>query len=492
MAFALSGSTITQSGTDTDLAGIAGNGATLIDHGVYKVYDLGTNELVVSGTLNINTIDGIQEQLLVGTGSQSVIDLEVSGTGNLTIGLNSTNADGTYNDAIHFPSVVEKDTGLNFGTSRGKNDSWAGTVMPFMLVRAGGTFTWNGAMIACGGIAFDGNGNGATDTIIKLNNAIWDTRTVAEYGAFDQLIYSYTRDIEVNGLTVMAVNAQNIVAMFGQLDSPLFPIKGYTGAFTGAAFSGSTSQPIGFTLVIEDYEGVIGNNAADDMQPQGRTDTTTGDVTFRNSAKGSLISLSGQTDTIQIIKAEQTIIGNFKTGSGAAINDYIIGTVDVNNTLYSALGSAGNFDMGNIRLAQWDGGVGINPMIKTSYSPDGADGDLYDFYMYSYLYERRTRLQVLLRKIGGQNIEFIGTVDANITEVTRSTVDAYVVINSLDKLYDYSKSYKIDNMLLPSLSTTPITAQGNILDLGDLDLNIGITATLPYECTSTTITVKVK
>jgi len=491
MGFSLSSSVITQTGTDTTLAGLSGNGATVVDHGGYKVYDCGSNRLVVNGTLSINNIDGIQEQLLVGTGSQSVVDLEVGASGNLTVGFNSTNADGSYVDSRHFPSVVEKDTGLNFGSSRGKNDSWGSSQSPFMLVKAGGTFTWNGCMIACGGIAFDGNGNGATDSVIKMNDAVWDTRTVGEYGAFDQLVYSYTRDIEINNFTVLAVNATTIVAMFGQLDSPYYPIKGYTGAFTGAAFSGSTSQPVGFTLVIEDYAGVVGNDSAEDMQPQGRTDTTTGDVTFLNSAKGSNIILSGQTDTIEIIKSEQSIDGNFKTSVGANIDNFIIGTVDINSTLYSAVGSAGTYDIGSIRLAKWDGGVGVNPMVKTSYSPDGADGDLYDFYMCSYLYEKRSRLQVLLRKVGGQHIEFIGSEDIDVTEQNISTVAGYSVINNMDKLYDYSKYFKVNNIALPSLDKEVIKSSGNILDCGSLDIDLTTTGGA-FACTSNKLTIRVK
>jgi hypothetical protein len=492
MGFLLNGTVITQSGTDTSLAGLSGNGATVTDFGAYKVYNCGGNRLVVNGTLTINGLDKIQEQLLIGTGSQSVIDIEVAGT--LTIGFNSSNVDGSYINTQHFPSVVEKDVNLDFGTSRAKNDAWASTTRPFMLIKAGANLTWNGNLISCGGIGFDGNSNAsATDSVIVFNDAIWDTRTVnGAYGTFDQLIYSYTRDININGFTVMANNDKSNTSLFGQLATPFYPIKGYTGLFTGAAFSGSTSQPVGYSLVIEDYAGIVGNDTADDIQPQGRQDVSTGIVTFLNSSKGSNLSIGpDQTDSIQLIKAEQSVSGNFKTSLGDNIDDFIVGTVDNNNTLYSGLGAAGIYDMGNILLAKWDGGLGVAIPTKTSYSPGGADADLYDFYMYAYLYQSRNRLQVLLREVGGQNLEFIGAYDTSITEPNRTLVDAYTIVNTLDRLYDSAKSNKIDNILIPSMDKPQIEAQGNILDLGDLDLDIGISGAA-YVCTTTKITIKVR
>ena len=490
MSFALSGSVITQSGSDSDLSGLSGNGATVTDFGAYKVYNCGANRLVVTGTLSINALDGVQEQLLVGTGDQSVVDLEISGS--LTVGLDSSNSDGSYIDTIHFPSVVEKDIGLNFGTSRGKNDSWAGSQSPFMLVKAGGTLIWNGNMVMCGGIGFDGDGNGATDSTIVLNNAVWDTRTVAEYGSFDQLIYSYTRDINISGLTVIATNIKTIANMFTQLATPLYPIKNYIGVFTGAAFSGSTSQPVGFTLVIEDYTGIIGNSTADDIQPQGRTDADNGDVTFLNSSKGSNLQIgTNQTDSIKLIKSEQNIQGEFVNGSGTAINDFIIGTVDINSTLYSAVGSNGLYDMGNLLLAKWDGGVGVGTLTKTEYSPNANGDDLYDFYMYSYLYQNRNRLQVELRTTGGMKLNFIGSSDDKISEVDKSIVDAYTVLSDMNMLYDYSKSYKVSNILLPSINTPNILAQGSTLDLGNLDMRLTLSGAA-YSCTSSLITVRIK
>ena len=59
MAFSLSGSTITQSGTDTDLSGLAsisGVSVQTTSSGVhsYSVYDLNSLTLVINGTLTIN------------------------------------------------------------------------------------------------------------------------------------------------------------------------------------------------------------------------------------------------------------------------------------------------------------------------------------------------------------------------------------------------------------------------------------------------------
>jgi len=483
-------STITQTGTDLNLSGMSGNGASVTDHGAYKTYDCGDYRLIVNGTLYINSLDKIQEQLIIGTGDQGDIDIEVNGT--LIIGYISTNSDGSYVNTTHFPSIVEKDINLDFGTSRAKSDSWGGSTRPFMLIRAGATLIWNGVIITSGGIGFDGDSNSAVDSTIVMNNAVWDTRTVnGAYGSYDQIIYSYTRDIQINGLTVLTTNDNTNTSLFGQLATPYHPIKGYKGVFTGAAFSGSTTQPVGFNLVIEDYSGIIGNSSADDIQPQGRQDVNTGEVTFLNSIKGSDLKIgTDQTDSIELIKAEQSVSGTFKTSSGGDINDFVVGTVDGSDVLYIGVGSNGAYDIGNILLAKWDGGLGVSTLTKTSYSPYGASLDLYDFYMYSYSYQDRSRLQVSLRDIGGKVLDFIGSEDTNITEFDRSVVDSYTIINTLDKLYDRSKSDKINNISIPRIDIPQIKAQGNILDLGDLDLDITISGDT-YLCTQTKITVRV-
>jgi len=492
MSFSLSSNTITQTGTDADLSGLSGNGATVTDFGSYKVYNCGSNRLVINGTLSINQSEAIQEQLLVGVGDQSIIDLEVGSTGNLTFGLKAISTDGEYIDSLHFPSIVEKDTGLDFGDSRGKNDAWSGSTAPFFLVRGGASLTWNGTMIACGGLAFDGNSNSNnTDSVIKLNNAVWDARGVSEYSSFDQLLYSYTRDIEIKGITILSIKSTARAITYAQLATPFYPVLDFKAVFSGGSFSGSTSQPVGFTLVIEDYGGVIGNDSANDIQPQGRSDSSTGDVTFLNSARGNALQIgTNQTDSIELIKAEQSVSGTFKTGSGSNISDFIIGTVDKNNLLYSGVGSNGNYDIGNIRLAKWDGGTGTAIPVKTSYAPDVGDLDLYDFYTYSYLYQDRSRLQVSLRNIGGKILEFIGADDIGITENNRATVDAYTKLDNLSKLYDYSKSHKVNNITLPNIDKPQISAQGSTLDLGGLDLDLVASGNV-YDCTTSKITVKV-
>jgi len=475
MSFSESGGVVTQSGTDANLSGAASY-ATVTNFGAYQVYNFGSNQLRVTGSLKINVLDnGVKEQLVIGTGDQGEIDIEVTSTGTLEVGLAGDSGDGTYVSAQHTASIVEKDINLDFGESRGKSDAWSGSTCPFLLVRGGGTFIWNGTICFCGGMAFDGYSNsGNTDAVITLNKAIWDARTMSENGVFDQIIYSYTRDITVTGLTVLAITAMDKAAMFTQLATPFNAIKGYAGVFTDAAFSGSTTIPVGFELTIEDYAGILGNDDGLDYQVQGRTDTTTGDVNFLNSARGNALALSStETDTIALLRCTQGVSGTYQDSVGANVSDFIIGTLDGNDLLYSDEGASGVFAFGTpVKLCSFAGGAGISPMTKTDFSPSGSADDLYDFYTYAYGFNPISRMQVELRQVGGCALNFIGGTDLKITQATRATVDAYTTLDSGNKIYDRCMSWKIDdtNVTYPALSKLLATAVGDALDFGTLDI----------------------
>ena len=90
MSFSFLGGTITQTGTDTSLAGLA-TWATLLTLGKVTSYDIGTNKLVVDGSLTIP----IGQQLALDA-TASTRSIQVNGT--LTLGAYEANqADYTLN-----------------------------------------------------------------------------------------------------------------------------------------------------------------------------------------------------------------------------------------------------------------------------------------------------------------------------------------------------------------------------------------------------------
>ena len=77
---------------------------------------------------------------------------------------------------------------------------------------------------------------------------------------------------------------------------------------------------------------------------------------------------------------------------------------------------------------------------------------------------------------------------------SKTTVDTYTEIENLDKLYDRSKSWKVEtaNVNYPSLSTLPISANGSTLNLGDRNLIIDATAASVFAIDKNTNTITIK
>lgn len=84
--------------------------------------------------------------------------------------------------------------------------------------------------------------------------------------------------------------------------------------------------------------------------------------------------------------------------------------------------------------------------------------------------------------------------DDSITETTKATVDAYTSINSLDQLYDRAKSWFVDNLALafPSFGVQPVSANGNVVSLGNRNIVIDATAATAFAINTGTNTITVK
>lgn len=148
------------------------------------------------------------------------------------------------------------------------------------------------------------------------------------------------------------------------------------------------------------------------------------------------------------------------------------------------------FNVGRLLMTEWnpDGGT-TNPPIPTRYNPSGTDDDLWSFYLYSYGFVERSRIDVLLRGIGGTQLEFIVPNDLNITESDRITVDAYSDMRNIDRVYDRAKSFKVDNVGIPSLEQPIVQAAGNIVDFGSLDVILDGDAAQAFDANATTVTL---
>ena len=83
--------------------------------------------------------------------------------------------------------------------------------------------------------------------------------------------------------------------------------------------------------------------------------------------------------------------------------------------------------------------------------------------------------------------------DLNISQADKGIVDAYTEIETLDKLYDRSFSWTVDNATdqYPSAGTQLMTVTGTTLDLASRNLTIDATASSAYAVDTNTNTITV-
>ena len=118
----------------------------------------------------------------------------------------------------------------------------------------------------------------------------------------------------------------------------------------------------------------------------------------------------------------------------------------------------------------------------TTYAP-------YSLAVVSYLYVPATASLALLTSA---DPSLLALTDSNISETTKSTVDAYTEIDTLDRLYDRAKSWTVDNLALanPSFGAQLANGNGTELNLGAFDLVVDASAASAFTVVGNTITIK--
>jgi hypothetical protein len=90
--------------------------------------------------------------------------------------------------------------------------------------------------------------------------------------------------------------------------------------------------------------------------------------------------------------------------------------------------------------------------------------------------------------IRDKNVEFVLLPDFSISEMTKSTVDAYTELETSKKFYDKAKAYLYDNF--QGESETLVNRSGNQIDAGSYDVTIDDTAITAFDLTGNLITIK--
>jgi len=490
MAFNLSGSIITQSGTNNSLSGIeAIAGVTLTSFGTLLIYDLGTLFLEVDGTLTINAGDtGNREMLVCGTtGTQNTIDIRVTSGGTLNIGHRTTGGTSPISSERFMPSIYEK-ANHDFGESRTKSDVGQPTLGPannkgFLTIDGGGTLNWYGCINCSGGIGFDGTANGdssptvTTNATVNIIDGVWDARRITERGGVgDQFLYNYSFAVTVDGFTVISNENDTIGAALINLTTTNF--KGYVPINTELAFTGSTSSANDLQQVVENYGGIQGNTGGTDMTSATNNAVNTNEVKFLNSSKGSTLVFNTQNPGVSSIKAVQTVVGSVNTPAGVGVSNAVVAAQNKNGVIFQANVIGGNYDLGELLLTEWTPPGGTTPPAPEFFNPSNTDDDLWSFYLYSYAGEDRSRLDTLMRDLGGKVIDFIQPINLGVSN-SFIAANSFSAISSYQEFHDASKLLKIQNVGLPTLETNFVGTAGQTNDFGNLDIDIDGTAANP-------------
>ena len=498
------GGVIVQTGTDSDFSDLQTNtGVTYTNRAAVDEYDFGSNRLEIQGTCTLDGGDDAKrERIYIGVGgSTQNVDINITSTGSFTLGNLAVQGGVEYATGRHHTSIVENGA-TDFGDGNGNISNDGGTTDAFINVEGGGTFNWYGCIDSTGGMRFKGanDGSSASEANVTIRGGVLDARRMTERasGEADQFIYNYSDNLDIappngmsEGLTILTaartgtgVGDEHGLAIL-QLGEPT-ALKGYESVFSSQALGGSNSAPSDLTYTVEDYTGIIGHPVNNiDLRSASSTAANTSVIIFLNSAVGSTLRLATQDPAYNMVEARQTVRGTLTDAAGVDRIDAIMATENKNNTVTSALISAGAFALGNIKMTEWNDD---NPPTPTYFSPSNTDDDLWSFYVYSYLGADRDRLDVRLRGIGGTDVDFISPDDGAITQTNRTTVDGYNGLSDLGRVYDRQKSYKVDtaNVNKPSLSTPIIVASGTTLDAGALRVNIDGTTPTPFTFTTGT------
>ena len=480
MAFALSGTTITQTGTDTDLSGLNGiSEVATLTEGDHTIYNLGNRKLRINGDL---TIDPEYEELVFGT-SAPVKTLQVD-TGTLTIGKEIVTGGSTN----RFSSgVVARFTDPNTSGSSEAQSSF--------IVESGGTLHWYGGTIyVTNVIAFmeGSNVNIYSPSAIAISTLNGGINQIRQRSA-NTNIQGFTLD----GFLIALI--ENPTAFNGIV--PFSPPSG----FYIASASGLT--PHNVFLNFEDLVTTGTNEAVVGFWSDAWLRMTNVDVGSDFNAIGGITNATNQRG---IAEVRQKLTVNTQTLDGTAIdgkvytrdsdngNRLAANTIESNpdylaDRIYQATlsGGAHTFDTdGGILTAvkyRTNSSGGVNDNNIDDYRHAGNNGDdifSFGFANYNFLIANNN---IQLKGNGGTEHTQTMFVDNLVTETNKSTVDAYTELETPQKFYDRAKAYLVDNYA--GETATVVARSGTTIDAGLYNVIVDATATPAFAFDGTTITI---
>tara|TARA_R110000851_G_scaffold244874_5_gene397654 strand:- start:1666 stop:3438 length:1773 start_codon:yes stop_codon:yes gene_type:complete len=465
MTFSLSGSIITQSGTDADLSGLSGvAGVTVVSDGAnskpYTTYSIGDRRLTINGTLSH---DPASEKLIVGDG--------ISGASILV-------NNGTYNYGVTtvFSGFTQRSTELGLVITRISNSNFD---QPVFDVNGSGTFNWNGGVINTGGTIYFRAGSTVTinDAVINIQNP-----------SGGQLFRSFTTNLNVNGLkkiggAILLYASPASFLGYEPIHSDLTPQSSgrqdYSLLFYGNATPITVENFKGFGNPVD--IGYIDNGGAILKNPLNGSSTTIGgwlsgsrSDTYITTKKDVEISFVNELGSVVNPKVYTVDVdsGNRKNQSGYN---------DLSDKVYSSTAVSGDVSV-EVTTGIYNALNTQNDVMDVRFTGDIAS---FKFAEYS---RALSSTSISLKGNNAAVVEWILFPDTLITQSVQATVDAYSTLDDSLELYDRAKSNLCTNYL--GQIATFVTRSGNVTDAGAYNVNIDASAASAFAVSGNTITIK--
>jgi len=476
MSFTLSGSQITQSGTDANISGLAGiAGVTVTSVAGRKIYNVGNKSLYVTGTL---TQDNRVEEILFGSSAPSPT-VNVTGTYNVGAVI-SYGGKETY--TVGSPFTFTKTGGLSYKDYDSN-----------LICRASGTLNLYGCSIRL-------SGGRSIWYEIGAHGIIRETHV---YALGDARAYMLSASLDIKGYYCYDLNATNF-------NSAMVQLKNYIPYNVRFPFFFNGPKNAGPTLYVENFERY--GNTTGDQQGQ-----CAAKYIYQNKVEGAdtleVYCRGRPNDNDFVVELRKDILINAKSDTGAPLSNTKFFSRDVNN------GS---------RLDFWAGTAATDtvyiPDRTYAFTTDAAGKGVSQDYLSAVVVGNNTPAIHNFNKVplnpmtvddrGENGIAIFGGIlyskliaavpialkGANVTEVTwpffwdpnvteeKGIVDNYTVINDAMQLYDRAKSYLYDNYA--GELETLVQREGGELVSPNFNIVLDKTASTLFSITGDTITVK--
>ena len=468
--FSLSGTTITQSGTDADLSGLqAISGVEYTTYENFTHYYTDSLNMVVTGEL---TIDPTYEKLTFGANAPTP-NLHVNG-GTLNLGVKSTvNAETiyTYGTALEFLKTSD-------------SDYWQVVTKGGLFLSNGATFNAYGAKI----ISRLSVGWGSINNLQELYGDIEKLEIEMLDPANSQIRFDIAPGFEsgvklYNGFVITSQTPTPDITFSGSF------IEHFSPTLKNGRITPTNTQE--HRLIFRDM--VVGGNAGEHDIYSGYIDTAANPyMDFYNLDVGTSASVR-ESYTPFLFSFYKDVNAGVKDINESAVQDALVYIQNTNGTVFSGTTNAsGTLDKPltvlYAELVEGNQGTMWRRYTKGNSASDynNNDNDVLDIQFASY-HHLLSQLEISMKEVGTLEVGNLLFADPAITESDAAVVAAYTQLDTPAKLYDYAKQWLVNNY--SGQNQTLVSLEGDTLT-SDFSITLDPNAAAVFAFDGTQITVK--